>query len=71
MDRREELLPLTHLRDAMGEIARLRGLLARLEWVETAFPRNTRACPACDNEPREGHESDCCLAAAIAGNDET
>lgn len=47
------------------EAARLLDLLGRLEWVETAFPRNTRACPACDNEPREGHDPGCWLAAVL------
>jgi hypothetical protein len=56
-------------KEAAGEIERLRGLLARLEWAGWAddITGGNPACPACEAEEADphGHESDCWLAAEL------
>jgi len=55
----------------VDEVARLRDLIARLEWPETlpgAGPWHV--CPVCSNHRDQGHDPDCWLAVALAGNDE-
>lgn len=58
----------------VGEVVRLRDLLARLEWAGRVedITGTEPACPWCEREERdpEGHEPSCKLAAALAGNDE-
>lgn len=59
----EHLAP---IESAWAEVARLRELLARLEWAGTN-PRNpvNPHCPACGGWPANSHDPDCWLAAAL------
>jgi len=62
---------LGHLDWLVGEVERLHGLLARLEWPETlpgAGPWHI--CPVCSNHRDQGHEDDCWLAAELHRDDE-
>jgi hypothetical protein len=51
----------------MAEAARLRGLLARLEWAGKYWlgDESVRECPACEAMEGSAHEPDCWLAAAL------
>lgn len=48
----------------IGEVERSRGLLDRLEWIDTGLDCGdyTKGCPICWGEQQHGHEPGCELA---------
>jgi len=60
------------IQELTAEIARLRGLLGRLEWAGGEVEGDCRrfdACPECSaREGYDKHRPDCWLAAELEGN---
>jgi len=54
----------TDLLALIGEVVRLRGLLARLEWAGRTHD-DVAACPACGSAQRTRHGPGCWLAAEL------